>query len=353
MALAVAVAGVAAWLFLRQAPADDGTLRINGRIEGDRITLAPKLAGRVGNLAAREGDMVQAGQLLVQLDDAALHARLAQAQAAAQTLSAQIAAQQSALDLLRAETALALASARTRVAAAEADLRRAGAAHAQDERDHARARGLSEQGFIGPQSLERSGLALTQSAEQRDAALAQRELARQALQDAELGPQRVRSRQAELAVSRSRLAEAQAALAEVQSALDDTAVRAPVAGTVTARFVNLGEVVNAGTPLLEITDLGQLYLKGYLPEAQVGRVRRGMPAQILVDAYPGRPFAATLRYVAARAEFTPKEVQTVDERVKLVYEVRLYADAHPQGRLNPGQPADGLIRSSRDTPWTP
>jgi HlyD family secretion protein len=140
-------------------------------------------------------------------------------------------------------------------------------------------------------------------------------------------------------------------VAEAQSALDDLTLRAPVSGTVTGRFANLGEVVNAGTPLLELTDLDRLYLKGYLAETQIGRVRRGMAANIHVDAFPHDAFPATLRYIAARAEFTPKEVQTVDERVKLVYEVRLYVDRNPQGRLSPGQPADGMVRWREGAAW--
>ena len=350
--IVIALAGaVSTWLVMRHPPATDGLLQINGRIEGDRVTMAPKFAGRVVELAAREGDTVSAGQLLVRLDERAVRARLDQALAAQETLQAQIAAQQSGLEVLRGETVVAVKAAQTRIAAAEADVRRAEAANAQDGRDHARAEDLSAQGFIGPQALERAGLALKQSAEQRDAAQAVLGQAQQALRDAELGPLRVRSRAAELAVSRARLKEAVAAVAEAQSALDDLAIRAPVSGTVTGRFVSLGEVVNAGTPLLELTDLAQLYLKGYLPETQIGRVRRGMPARIHVDAYPDQPFAATLRYVAARAEFTPKEVQTVDERVKLVYEVRLYVDQNPGGRLNPGQPADGTIRWREDAAW--
>ncbi|HJV96885.1 MAG TPA: HlyD family efflux transporter periplasmic adaptor subunit [Albitalea sp.] len=348
---AVLAAAVAAWLILRRPPADDGLLQINGRIEGDRITLAPKFAGRVLELAVREGDVVSAGQLLVRLDDRAVRARLDQALAAQEMLQAQIGAQDAALRVLRGETVVAVKAAQTRIAAAEADARRAEAANAQDGRDHARAEGLSAQGFIGPQALERAGLAEQQSSQQRDAAQALLAQAQQALRDAELGPQRVRAREAELAVTRARLKEAEATVAEARSALDDLAISAPVAGTVTARFVNLGEVVNAGTPLLELTDLGQLYLKGYLPETQIGRVRRGMPARIYVDAFPSEPFAATLRYVSARAEFTPKEVQTVDERVKLVYEVRLQVDQNPGGRLNPGQPADGMIRWREDAAW--
>lgn len=352
--IAVVLAAVAAaWLLVRHPPAAEGLLQVNGRIEGDRVTVAPKFAGRVVELLVREGDVVTAGQVLVRLDDRAVGARLEQAQAAQASLSAQLAAQQSAIGLLRSESTVAVQAARTRVAAAEADVRRADAAHEQDGRDHARAADLSSQGFVGPQALERAALVLKQSAEQGDVARAALAQARQAQRDAELGPQRVRAREAELAVTRARMQEAAAALTEARSALEDLAISAPVAGTVTGRFVNLGEVVNAGTPLLELTDLGRLYLKGYLPETQIGRVRRGMPAQIHVDAFPGEPFAATLRYVAARAEFTPKEVQTVDERVKLVYEVRLYADQNPLGRLNPGQPADGMIRWRDGAAWQP
>lgn len=350
--IAVALVTMAsAWLLMRHPPIEDGLLQVNGRIEGDRVTVAPKFAGRVVELAAREGDVVTAGQVLVRLDDRAVGARLEQALAAQASLSAQLAAQQSAISLLRSESAVAVQAARTRVAAAEADVRRADAAHEQDGRDQSRAADLSSQGFVGPQALERATLVLKQSGGQRDVARAALAQAQQALRDAELGPQRVRAREAELAVTRARMQEAAAALTEARSALEDLAISAPVAGTVTGRFVNLGEVVNAGMPLLELTDLGRLYLKGYLPETQIGRVRRGMPAQIHVDAFPGEPFAATLRYVAARAEFTPKEVQTVDERVKLVYEVRLYADQNPLGRLNPGQPADGMIRWRDGAAW--
>jgi HlyD family secretion protein len=349
----VLAAAALAWLLARKPAVADGLLQVNGRIEGDRVTVAPKFAGRVVELAVREGDVVTVGQLLVRLDGRATSARLEQATAAQAALDAQLAAQRSAIELLRSETAVAVQAARTRVDAAEADLRRAEAAHEQDGRDHARAAELSAQGFVGPQALERAGLMLKQSVEVRDAARAALAQARQALRDAELGPRRVRAREADLEVTRARMQEAAAALSEARSVVDDLALSAPVGGTVTGRFVDLGEVVNGGTPLLELTDLGRLYLKAYLPETQIGRVRPGMPAQIHVDAFPGEPFAATVRYVAARAEFTPKEVQTVDERVKLVYEVRLYADQNPGGRLNPGQPADGMIRWRAGAAWQP
>jgi HlyD family secretion protein len=355
LALAAAVLIAAAWAWWQGSAPDstDGLLQVNGRIEGDRISVAPKSAGRVVELAVREGDLVTAGQVLVRLDGRAVAAHVEQALAVEAALRSQLAAQQSAIELLRAETVVLIETARTRVAAAEADLRRAEAAADQEGRDRTRAADLSAQGFVGPQALERADLALRQSADVCDAARAALAQARQALRDAELGPQRVRAREAELAVTRARMQEAAAVATEARTALEDLTLSAPVDGTVTGRFVDVGEVVNAGTPLLELTDLGRLYLKGYLPETEIGRVRRGMPARIHVDAYPGEPFAATVTYVAARAEFTPKEVQTVDERVKLVYEVRLYADENPGGRLNPGQPADGMIRWRDGVAWQP
>jgi len=152
--------------------------------------------------------------------------------------------------------------------------------------------------------------------------------------------------QAELA---ARVAEAN--LAEATSLLDDLSLPAPVAGTISQRLADVGEVVAAGAPLLVIVNLDQLYLKVYVAEIEIGKLRLGLPAQVYTDAFPDRPFPATVRYIAARAEFTPKEVQTPDERVKLVYAVKLYLDANPEQRLTPGLPADAVIRWQDEAPW--
>jgi len=146
---------------------------------------------------------------------------------------------------------------------------------------------------------------------------------------------------------------ARAALAEAESVLADLTIRAPIAGTVTARMADLGEVVGAGTPLLTVVDLDRLYLKVYVPEIEIGRLRLGLPARVHIDAFPDQPYPATLRYIAAQAEFTPKEVQTRDERVKLVYAVRLYLAANPDHRLTPGLPADAVIRWKDEAAWMP
>ncbi len=154
------------------------------------------------------------------------------------------------------------------------------------------------------------------------------------------------SEEAELA---AQVAEAQ--LAEATSRLNDLTLTAPASGTITRRLVDAGEVVAGGAPLLVIVNLDRLYLKVYVPEAEIGKLRLGLPAQVYTDAFPERPFPATVRYIASRAEFTPKEVQTPDERVKLVYAVKLYLDDNPERRLTPGLPADAVIRWQEDAPW--
>ena len=245
----------------------------------------------------------------------------------------------------------AIASTEAGVISAQTELARAEVAREQDARDLGRAKKLETEKFVGPQFVERAELALRTHQEQRDAALAGLERSKQAVNDARVGPERIRVREAELAAAQGALAAAEAKRAEAQSALDDLTVMSPTAGIVTSRFANSGEVITPGAPILELVDLDRLYLKVFVPEREIGKVRRGLPAQIYSDAFPQQPFSATVRYIGSRAEFTPKEVQTPDERVKLMYEVRLYLDRNPEHKLTPGLPADAMIRWQEDAAW--
>jgi len=351
-AIAVAAAGLLLWQAQARRGIPDGLIQANGRIEGDSVIIACKTAGRIAELAVREGDSVQPNQLLVRIDDGIARARLAQAQADVEAARARADAAHAALTLLQRSIPHAIAASEAGVASGETDLAQAEAARAQDARDLGRAQKLEADKFVGPQFVERAELALKTHQEARNAALAGLERARQALNDARLGPQRVRVSEAELAAARGALATADAKRAEAQSALDDLTLASPTAGIVTSRFANSGEVITAGAPIFELVDLDRLYLKLFVPEKEIGKVRRGLAAQIYSDAFPDQPFAATVRYIGARAEFTPKEVQTPDERVKLMYEVRLYLDQNPGHKLTPGLPADAMIRWKGDAAWT-
>jgi len=348
VALAVA-AGAWAWWADRATPS--GLLQINGRIEGDQVAVAPKAAGRIAELLVREGDEVKAGQLLARLTDEAVDARQAQALAGAAAQRAQALALETSAALLQSETAVQLASAQAGLAAARADLGRTQAAALQEERDLERMRDLAARGFVGPQAVERSELTLRSSREQQAAAQAAVARAEQALRDAELGPQRVRARLAEASSMRAQATAAEARVREAATQIADLTVSAPLTARVSNRYANAGEVIAAGTPIFGLTDLANVYLKGYVPEPMIGRIRLGQAAQIWTDAWPEAPFEARVGYIAARAQFTPKEVQTRDERTKLVYEVRLYPLADPGGKLLPGQPADGMIRHDETAAW--
>lgn len=350
-AMLACAAALLAWQAQARRGVPEGLIQGNGRIEGDAVIIASKAPGRIIGLAVREGDSVGANQVLVRIDDGIARARLAQAQADIAAASARAVAAQAALALLRREIPHAVASAEAGLVSARTELARAEAARAQDARDYNRAQKLEADKFLGPQFVERAELSLRTREEQRDAARAGVERARQALDDARLGPERIRVREAELAAARGALAAAEAKRAEAQSALDDLTLASPAAGIITSRYANEGEVITAGAPIFELVDLDRLYLKLFVPEREIGKVRRGLAAQIHSDAFPDQPFAATVRYIGSRAEFTPKEVQTPDERVKLMYEVRLYLESNSQHRLTPGLPADAMIRWKEDAAW--
>jgi len=220
--------------------------------------------------------------------------------------------------------------------------------------------------------MEVAETAVTVAVEDVAAAKASLKGAEEALAQARLGDDRIRVKEEEIATLRAEetraktqarwteaaVAEGEASIAaaegakkEIQSILDDLTVVSPTDGVVLTRMVEQGEVVARGAALLEVVDLGKLYLKVYVPEPQIGRIRIGSEARIFTDAYPDTPVDATVRYVASQAEFTPKEVQTPDERVKLVFAVKLYLKENPGHRFTPGLPADAVIRWKDGTPW--
>jgi HlyD family secretion protein len=139
-------------------------------------------------------------------------------------------------------------------------------------------------------------------------------------------------------------------VAEAEANLEDTRIKSPIRGVILTREAEPGLVAAAGTPLFTLVDLDNLYLKVYIPETDIGRLRLGQEARIYLDAYPDQDFTARVSRVSQRAEFTPKYVETQAERVKLVFAVELKAD-NPEGYLKPGMPADGVIRLKEEVPW--
>jgi HlyD family secretion protein len=337
--------------FVGSSALPEGLIQVNGRIEGDHVTVASKFPGRVEELLAREGDQVTAGQPLVRLDDAQVRARVAQARSAVAVVEAQVQAAQTNLAVLNLDVPLAIEWANAQVASAEAALARATAVEQEARIDAQRFRDLAAKNQA---SIQQRDQAVTRwEVAQKDIAYSRSALtqASKELAQAELGWRRIHAMEADVNALERQGDQANAALAEAESVLADLTIVAPTGGTVTTRMIDAGEVVATGAPLLEIVNLDRLYLQVYVPAVQIGKVRLGLPARVHVDAFPDQPFDATIRYIASKAEFTPKEVQTAAERVKLIYAVRLYLVANPDHRLTPGLPADAVIRWQDDVAW--
>lgn len=283
-----AIIGAVYFLIGQEEPLPEGLIQANGRIEGDHYTVASKIPGRIESLFVREGDNVEQGEVVVQIEATQILEKVKQAQQA--------------------------------TIATEAQLMVAIKKEQQSLIDAKRIRGLVKDGTVTKYSSEQSDLEWNVAQDQVTAA-------------------------------RASYNQAVAALAEARCILNDATIHSPASGVVMMRLIDVGEVVGAGAPLLDIVDMDRLYLKVYVPEIAIGKVRLGLPAQVYIDAYSEQYFPATVRYISSRAEFTPKEVQTPDERVKLVYAVKLYLDENPEYRLTPGLPADAIIRWQEDTPW--
>lgn len=196
------------------------------------------------------------------------------------------------------------------------------------------------------QAAEANRLQVSIRQHDRSVAVAQLEQARAALQAARVGYDLVRQRQEEVAAARAQLAQATASLHLVAAQYDHTILRAPGDGVVVTKSVEVGDVVAAGQRLVSIARLDQVWLRVFIPEADLGRVRIGQSARVYVDAFPGRAFAGTITEISQRAEFTPRNVQTREERVKQVFGVKITLE-NPERVLKPGMPADAVIETAQ------
>ena len=290
------------YYILEKTRIPESFIKVNGRIEGDIITVATRIPGRVEKIYFKEGDSVKTGQLLIRLS------------------SNQLNAQKKAASALIEQYSYKLKSSRAQAKKATED-------RMKREKDLNRMQNLFNKKVISETRLENYQLAYNIAIFDEKSALDNVSAVQKALQ------------------------RAKAQLEEVEARLSDTRIVAPINGTIVTKITNIGEVLSPGGLIALIVDLNSLYLKAFVPEPQIGKVKLNLPAQIFVDAYPGRPFPATIRYISSRAEFTPKEVQTQEERVKLVYAIKIYLNKNPEHMLTPGMPADAIIRWKGDEKW--
>jgi HlyD family secretion protein len=329
------------------APAAVPTLRASGRIEGREVTLSPKtIQGRVKRLLADEGDTVAQGALVAELDAAQLDTQVAAAAAAVSNLDAQVRQAQLDVDYTARSTDASIAAAEAAVDSARALVARANAVQANATASHERARALLDDAVISRQEFDAAEMALRTS--RADVVAADTEVAR-----AEAGLRLARTSADAVGLKRQQLRAlvesrrtAAARLDEARTNIAERLIHAPSSGTIVSRLVEVGDVVSPGTPLFQLVDMSRLYVKVYIPEADIGRLRLDDGAEIYVDAFPGHAFRAHVSKIHDQAEFTPKNVETAEERLKLVFGVELAID-NADGVLKPGMPADCVIHWTR------
>jgi HlyD family secretion protein len=312
--LAIAV-GVTAWRLTAAGEGEHEALTASGTIEATDADLGFQAPGRVLEIAVREGDRVEQGQVLARLDTREVEAAVAAARAQVAAAEARLA------ELRRGARPQEVASAESAAGSAE---RRAGEAAREAER----ARTLHAGGAISRQALDRAETA----AEVAAAGLVQ---AREQLGLVREGPraESIRAQEALVAQARANVELAEATLA-------NGTVVAPFAGVVTTRHREPGEAVSPGAPVLTLLDPDDRWVRIYVREDVVGRVQLGMTASVTSDTYPERTFDGEVVFIASEAEFTPRNVQTAEERTKLVYAVKVRITSDPDFILKPGIPAD-------------
>jgi len=294
LALLVGLAAFATWRLFFAAPSlPPGVIAASGRIEGDPSAVSAKTGGRIREVTVREGDPVAPDDVIAVLDDAQVRAREEAAEAMVRQAEA-------------------------RLAAAEAQLAQADATYAQARWDRDAFAELFKRGLIAEQQ------------------------ARQALNNERTQAATVAAAKRQVAAAKADTDRARAQLEEARADRKDLRIVAPFAGTVATRTAEPGEVVTAGTPIVTLIDLSRVYLRAFVPEGQIGRVRVGQRARVYLDSAPREPIEAFVSRIDPQATFTPENTYFREERVKQVVGLKLQLKG-AVGFAKPGMPADGEI----------
>ena len=378
----VIAGGLGTWYWLSRPVTDN--LQLSGRIEGYETDIGTEVSGRVEAVTVREGAQVEKGQPLVKLNEAEIQAQLNGANArlkAAQeraeeargqieVFNSQIREARLNLQQSQGDTQGRIAQADAQVATAQAQLQQAKAQLqearsqlklAQKNRD--RFAFLVKQGAVAQERFDQAQTRLETAqatlenrkeavnAAQRQVNAAQGQLAQASstnfnpdIRQAQIDRLNAQLEQArrQLAAAQAEVENAKAAKQEIQAKRDDLNIASPEDGIVTTRSIEPGTVVNPGRALLTVLDFDTVYLRGYIPEGDIGKVRVGQPAQVYLDSAPEEPISAHVAEIDSTASFTPENIYFQKDRVQQVFGVKLEID-NPEGFAKPGMPADAEI----------
>ncbi|MFN7543555.1 MAG: HlyD family efflux transporter periplasmic adaptor subunit, partial [Acidobacteriota bacterium] len=356
-------------------------LRLSGNIEFRKVDIAFKIAGKLAELSVEEGADVQRGQMLARLERETMTRMRERDRAGVAIAESNLEQMRTAIEFqrrtLEAETKLREAELRqaraklqelsdgarpqeiAQVRAQASDIR---ALQAQARRDWERAQKLAEAEDISQAQFDQfrlrldSATAQLQNAEQRlalvvegprqtdlEAARANVARAEAALKLTEAQRIEIKRKQQDLVARRAEVERNQANVGVIDSQIADTTLTAPVDGVVLVRSADPGEVLAAGTPVLTLGEIDKPWFRGYVPQSKLGRVQLGQGVEVRSDSYPEKRYRGRITFIASEAEFTPKQIQTQEERVKLVYRIKVEVE-NPGRELKLSMPVDAEIR---------
>jgi HlyD family secretion protein len=364
-------AAILIWKLFFAAPRiPDSIVAVSGRIEGDDSAVASKTTGRILEVRVREGDSVNAGDTIATLDDAQVRARedqardaLSEADAKAAAAEEQIAVLEEQLQQSRLQVGQSRLDTEGHVGQAQADLATAQSELAQQQAAYQIAAfdkdAYTRRAKSGAVS-ERQGLQASTTADQQAAVVAaskrrveasqgalttaEASLSNPGIRESQVAATRrqIAQQDAEVASARAQTRQAQAELAEAEDNRKDLTIRAPFSGTVVTRAAEPGEVVVAGTAVITLLDLSKVYLRGFVPEGQIGKVKVGQSARVYLDSSSQKPIYAYVSRIDPQATFTPENTYFRDDRVKQVVGLKLQLIAG-FGFAKPGMPVDGEV----------
>jgi HlyD family secretion protein len=380
--IAVIVLAIAGGILWSQRNGRDEALhiRLSGNMELTQVDISFKVAGKLIERAVNEGDTVKKGQLIARIDQVQTMRQNQAQQASVQSAEMQLsqsatsivwqqATNEADIELRRADirqaqanldqllngsrpeeiqqSQAAVADARTQAEQARLDWERAQTLYKNDDistaqRDQYQARFNSTAALL-LQAEERFAL-VKEGPRKEEIAAARAALARAqaALKVSEANALEVKRKQEDLAGRKADIERAQAQLGVTESQLDDTSVSSPIDGVVLVKSAEIGEVLAAGTTVVTIGDLDHPWLRGYIKETDLGRVKLGQKVKLTTDSYPGKDYWGHVSFIASEAEFTPKQIQTAEERVKLVYRIKIEVD-NSSHELKSNMPVDAEI----------
>jgi HlyD family secretion protein len=378
--VALAAIGAAIYCYRGTGKAPDNRLVISGNIELDEVNIAFKTAGRLTERLVDEGDGVKKGQVVARLDRDQLAAQREREVAALASSESQLQQAQTAVELQRASLAADIETRQADLQSMEARLAElrngarpqekldakaavdAGASELDRARkDWERAQTLYKNDDISTaqfdqyrnrfenaqamlkQVQEREALVLAgPRLEQVNAQRGQVARAQGSVRMAQANALELKRREQEVTTRRAEIARSKANLALIDSQLADTTAVSPVDGVVLMKAVDVGEVVAPGTTIVTVGDIDHPWVRGYINETDLGKVKIGSKVRVTTDTYPGKAYNGRVSFIASQAEFTPKQIQTQQERVKLVYRVKIEVE-NPGRELKSNMPADAEI----------